>query len=298
MTGLKRFFRDGYVFSAAAHLGVLLIGLLVFGGGENRPAPPEPMAVELVPPEEAPPPPHTEPSEQTEAQHVEGTSEESTTTGSEAQSDSDKGSASAESRRPKMALPAPQADQTNLKAQHTASLTAPSQATSHEEPQPETQPLAAEPILPPDATKDEPKPQSEEARTQPNPGDVFALPLTLPGGDLGGGYDLPSATPAKAPHDDTAAFRAHVGSCSHLPPDISSGEKVQIVIRVFLKRDGTLAAPPEMLDATLSPKSSVLMKTAVSALEQCQPFTELPKEKYKQWKMMDLIVTPRALAGG
>lgn len=297
MTGLKRFFRDGYVFSVAAHLGVLLIGLLVFGGGENWPAPPEPMAVELVPPDEAPPPPQTEPEQQT-AQHVEGTSEESNTTGSEAQSDSDKGSASAELKRPKMALPAPQADQTNLKAQRTASLAADAKAASQEQPQPETQPQAAEPILPPEVQKDEPKPQPEEARTQPNPGDVFALPLSLPGGDLGGGYDLPSATPAKAPHDDTAAFRAHVSTCSHLPPEIGSGETVRIVIRVFFKPDGTLAAPPEMLDATFSPKSSVLMKTAVTALQQCQPFTELPKEKYKQWKMMDLIVTPRALSGG
>ena len=50
-----------------------------------------------------------------------------------------------------------------------------------------------------------------------------------------------------------------------------------------------------MLDATFSPKSSALMKIAVNALENCQPFTELPKDKYDKWKIMDLIVTPRAM---
>ena len=156
--------------------------------------------------------------------------------------------------------------------------------------------MGDEPILPPDAQKEEAQPQPEQARTQPNPGDVFALPLTLPGGGLGGGLDAPSPTPAMAPHDDTAAFRAHVSSCSHLPPEISSGEPIQVVMRVFFKPDGTLAEPPEMLyGTTFSPKSSALMKIAVKALEDCQPFTELPKDKYQRWRVMDLTVSPRAM---
>jgi hypothetical protein len=88
-----------------------------------------------------------------------------------------------------------------------------------------------------------------------------------------------------------------VSSCSHLPPEISSGEPIKVVMRVYFKPDGTLAQPPEMLDATFSPKSSALMKIAVNALEQCQPFTELPKDKYKNWRIMVLEVTPRALGG-
>jgi len=38
-----------------------------------------------------------------------------------------------------------------------------------------------------------------------------------------------------------------------------------------------------------------LMKIAVKALEDCQPFAELPKDKYNRWKIMDLTVSPRAM---
>jgi hypothetical protein len=298
MNRVRKFIRPDLVFSVLGHLAILLVGLLVFGAGNDRPPPPEPMAVELVPPEEAPPIPETQQAQE-EQQHIDGTAEDSTTNGSEAYAKSEKGSAQAESNQPKFELPAPQ-DKTTTdgKPQRTASLAATQpQAAKPEEPQPEAQPKADEPILPPDAQKEEQLPQPDQARTQPNPGDVFALPLTLPGGGIGGGLDAPSPTPAMAPHDDTAAFRAHVSSCSHLPPEIGSGEPIKVVMRVYFKPDGTIAQPPEMLDATFSPKSSLLMKTAVNALEQCQPFTELPKDKYKNWRIMDLIVTPRALGG-
>jgi hypothetical protein len=299
MNRVRKYIRPDLVFSVIGHLAILLVGLLIFGAGSTKPPPPEPMAVELVPPDEAPPPPTQHAQNETQqAQHIDGTAEESTTNGSEAYSTSDKGSATSESNRPKFELPAPQNKSTDTKPQRTASLAATqAQASKPEEPQPETQLKADEPILPPDAQKEEQQ-QQEASRAQPNPGDVFALPLTLPGGGIGGGLDAASATPAKAPHDDTAAFRAHVSSCSRLPTEIANTEQIKVVIRVYFKPDGTLAEPPQMLDATFSPKSSMLMRTAVSALENCQPFTELPKDKYDQWRVMDLTVTPRAMAGG
>jgi hypothetical protein len=299
MNRVRQFIRPDVVFSVLGHLAILLVGLLVFGAGSDRPPAPEPMTVELVPPEEAPPIQEAQDEAKEQTQHVDGTAEESTTNGSEAYSTSEKGSAQADSNRPKFELPAPQ-DKTTTdgKPQRTASLaTTQPQAPKPEEPQPETQPKADEPILPPEAQKEEQQQQQEASLTQPNPGDVFALPLTLPGGGLGGGLDAPSPTPAMAPHDETAAFRAHVSSCSHLPPEIASGEPIKVVMRVYFKPDGTLAEPPQMLDATFSPKSSLLMKIAVNALERCQPFTELPKDKYNNWKIMDLTVTPRAMRG-
>jgi hypothetical protein len=124
---------------------------------------------------------------------------------------------------------------------------------------------------------------------------MFALPLALPGGRLGGGFDAPASNPAMLPHDDTAAFRARVSSCSRLPAGMVD-EKVAIVLRISFKRDGTLASPPELVDSTLSPDVLPLMQTAISALQRCQPFTELPADKYKKWKTMELVVTPLALS--
>ena len=113
MIGLKRFVRPDLVFSAIGHVGVLLLGLLVFGGGADRRVPPEAMTVEIVPPSEAPqfdpptetPQPETPQAEtpQAERPQFDGTPLESKSTGSEVSSNSEKGSASAEPPRPKAA---------------------------------------------------------------------------------------------------------------------------------------------------------------------------------------------------
>ncbi len=295
MIGVKRFIRPDLAFSVIGHVGFLLLGLLFFGAGADRPVPPEVMTVEIVPPSEAPP---FEP-QQTEMQ-VEGTPLESNSSGSEVSSDSDKGSATADRPRPKMvAPPSPEQTKSLSNAQRTASLAAAQpQAAAPEEPQPETQPQASEPLLRPTLPTVEPQPHAKEAAHQLKPSEMFGMPLALPGGRLGGGFDAPAAKPAMLPHDDTAAFRARVSACSRTPEGIHIDEDVKIVLRISFKRDGTLASQPELLDASLSPDALPLMQVAVKALERCQPFTELPADKYKKWKTMELVVTPLALSGG
>jgi hypothetical protein len=299
MIGLKRFVRPDVVVSAIGHVGVLLLSLLVVGAGADRPVPPEVMTVEIVPPSEAPqfePPTETP---QTETPHVDGTPLESKSTGSEVSSNSDKGSASAERSEPKMALPSPELTQPRVNPQRSASL-APAQpaAASPEEPQPETQPKASEPLLRPTMQADQSEPQPEEAPTRPDIGEMFALPLALPGGRLGGGFDAPAADPAMLPHDDIALFRARASSCTRVPAGTAMDENVRVVLRVSFKRDGTLASQPLILDASFLPGTSALIQAAMSALEKCQPYEELPKDKYNEWKVMNLVVTPQFLSGG
>jgi hypothetical protein len=292
MIGSERFIRAGFVFSVVGHVGGLLLGMFFVGAGAVPP-PPEAMTVEIVSSNEAPqfetPP--------TENAQVDGTPLDSTSSGSEVSSDSEKGSATAEPPRPKSAAPSLQQAQARSNPQRSASLAAaPLPAAAPDEPQPETQPQASEPLLPPTASTVEPQPHPEEAATQPDASKMFAMPLALPGGRLGGGFDAPTSHPAMLPHDDIAAFRARVSSCSRLPVGID--ENVKIVLRVSFKRDGTLASQPELLDASLSPDVLPLMQTAVNALERCQPFSELPPDKYKKWKTLDLVVSPLALSGG
>ena len=286
MIGLKRFIQEGLVFSVVAHVG-LLLGLLVVGAGGARSVPPEAMTVELVPSNEAPP---------VETRQVDGTPLDSTSTGSEVSSDSEKGSATAELPRPKWTAPSLQQAQAHLSSRRSTSLAA-AQPKATPPVQPETQPQASEPLLPSTTPTVQPQPHPEEAVNQPNLGEMFAMPLALPGGRLGGGFDAPASNPAKLPHDDIAAFRARVSSCTHVPPGSGIDENVKIALRISFKRDGTLASPPELLDATLSPDVSTLMQAAVDALQSCQPFTELPADKYKKWKTLELVVTPVVLPG-
>jgi hypothetical protein len=296
MIGLKRFVRPEMVFSAIGHVGILLLGLLVFGAGAERPVPPEAMIVEILPPSEAPP----FETPQTETPHVDGTPLESTSTGSEVLSNSEKGSASAEPPKPEMtALPSPELTQPRSTPQRSASLAVNQPlAASPEEPQPETQPQATEPLLRPTMQTDPSEPNPEAAKNQPDAGEMFALPLALPGGRLGGGFDAPMANPAMLPHDDIALFRARASSCTRVPAGTPMDENVRIVLRVSFKRDGTLASQPYILDASFLTGASALIQAAVRALEKCQPYAELPKDKYNEWKTLDLIVTPRMLSGG
>jgi hypothetical protein len=293
MIGSKRFIRAGFVFSVVGHVGGLLLGMFFIGIGAVPPPPPEAMTVEIVSSSEAPKI-ETPPTENT---LVDGTPLDSTSSGSELSSDADKGSATAEPPQPKSAVPSLQQARARSNPQRSASLAeAPLPSAAPDEPQPETQPQASEPLLPPPASTVEPQPRPEEAANQPNVSEMFAMPLALPGGRLGGGFDAPASHPAMLPHDDIAAFRARVSSCSRLPAGID--ENVKIVLRVSFKRDGTLASQPELLDASLSPDVLPLMQTAVNALERCQPFSELPPDKYKKWKTLNLVVSPLALSGG
>ena len=63
-------------------------------------------------------------------------------------------------------------------------------------------------------------------------------------------------------------------------------------MRVFLNRDGTLAGQPQLLTPINSARQQSLMQNSINALQQCQPYTMLPPEKYNQWKRLDLTFYP------
>jgi hypothetical protein len=274
MSRFKQVVQPGLGLSAVGHSG-LLSALLFIGVGGVWSVPQEAMTVEILPSDEAP---------QIETPQAEGTPLESTSSGSEVSSNSEKGSAAAGPPRPKTAAPSLQEAQAHLNSQHSANpVTA--QPQTETPAQDETQ-LQFEPPLPP---------TTKEEVHQPNVGEMFAMPLTLPGGRLGGGFDTPTSSPAMLHHDDTAAFRARLSSCSYLPAGID--ENAAIELRISFRRDGTLASQPQLLNASLSPDAAAEMQSALNALQRCQPFSELPADKYGRWKTLDLVVTPLALAG-
>jgi hypothetical protein len=263
----------------------LLLGLTYIGAGAVRPIAPEAMIVEIVPLSEAP----ASPAPKDREMNLDGTHLESTSTGSEVSSDSDKGSARTGRPEPKPALPSMKQAQGDPKEKRNGG----GQASRPEAP--ETQPQADEPLLLPTTPVREPQEQPKEAADQQKAGEMFAMPLALPSGRIGGGLDAPSAMPAKLAHDDTAAFKARLSSCTHVPLKLTD-DKVAIALRISFKRDGTLASQPKLLAASLSPDAGLLLSAAVTALETCQPFAELPPDKYSKWKTLELVLSPIALS--
>jgi hypothetical protein len=132
-----------------------------------------------------------------------------------------------------------------------------------------------------------------------NPADMFGMPLTLPDGKLGGGFDASAIDKANIANGDIAAFHDRLKSCSRLPAGVNVTDNVKAVVRVFLKPDGTLAGRPEAIRVDgVSRGGGDLYQSIVAALRECQPYNMLPPDKYDEWKVFDLTFTPQSFAGG
>ena len=131
-----------------------------------------------------------------------------------------------------------------------------------------------------------------------NVADLFGMPLALPDGRLGGGFDAPAIETARIERSAVDAFRAHLKTCAALPAGISPSEKISLVVRVALKADGTLAGQPILIEASASPKGPILLQSLLRGLTQCQPYNMLPADKYREWKSLDMRFTPADMGQG
>jgi hypothetical protein len=95
-----------------------------------------------------------------------------------------------------------------------------------------------------------------------------------------------------------AEFRRHLKTCLKLPGSIAPSDKLRIVLRAFMTQEGRLATEPVLIEASASPKGPALMQSALSALQSCQPYAMLPRDRYGEWKVLDLSFTPQDFAGG
>ena len=130
---------------------------------------------------------------------------------------------------------------------------------------------------------------------------MLGLPIGPPaptsaGDKPGDGVDATASTVANVESSLIAEFRRHLRTCSKLPAEIAPSDKVMIKLRSLMTPDGTLAAEPILIEASASAKGPLLMQGAISALQACQPYTMLPKDRYGEWKVIDLSFTPQDFA--
>jgi hypothetical protein len=249
----------GFAISLIGHAAVLSLALIFAGANPFDAAPTEAIAVDIVTADEIKPP--TEAS----ARLPEATSavEAASPTAPDAET-------AATSPAPPKPHPSPEGGARQA--------------------QPQSQPI--EPVRPPQSSP----PAAEPPET--NIADMFGLPLALPDGRLGGGFDAPAIDRAKISAAEIAAFREHLKTCLRRPGSVAPTDKLRVVLRVVLKPDRTLAATPTLIEASASAKGPALMESAISGLRACQPYAMLPLDKYKEWKVLDLSFTPQDFAGG
>jgi outer membrane biosynthesis protein TonB len=164
---------------------------------------------------------------------------------------------------------------------------------------------------PPAATQPAPPPQASSptpAYTPPEPditvkyNVLLGLPPdiapTPPAGDKSGdNFDAPATKAADVTSSVVAEFRRHLRTCSKLPASLKDSDDVKVRLRVLMTPQGKLAAEPVLIEASASAKGPLLMQSAISALQACQPYAMLPVDRYGEWKVLDLSFTPRDFAG-
>jgi hypothetical protein len=115
----------------------------------------------------------------------------------------------------------------------------------------------------------------------------------MAGAATGGG---PSEVQANLTPEEIAEFSAHMRTCWTAPAGLVAAPKLQVVIRVSLRPDGGLMASPALLAAPASVQGPVLVKAAMRALQQCQPYMTLPAGKYDEWRLLDLRFSADGMA--
>jgi hypothetical protein len=313
----RKIIRTDIAASAIAHL--TLVGLIVLISEVHpfRAAPPETVAVDIVTPEQV---------KQEEAK-AEEKAEEKAKQEPEPTPElrlpkldtTDKAEAAKPAAKPQPS-PQQQASPEPPKPPQPQPSQAPKQREAAAQPQTPQQPTQqSQPQLPPQQQL--PAQQQPQAMPQPQAAPPAYLPpqpdVTVKYGVmLGLPPELPlepKDTPKEAPKDDggdakdsisaklppevIAALRRHLRSCAKLPAGVAPTDNLRIRLRAVLATDGTLARPPVLIEAPPSQKGVAVVKSAMSALQACQPYKMLPADKYEEWKVIDLPFTPQDFGG-
>jgi len=313
---LRKIIRTDIAASAIAHLTLVALIIVISEVHPFHASPPEPVSVSIVTPEQV---------KQEEAKAEEKAKEELKAKPPEPIPDlklpkldfTDKDNAAAAPKPEAKQQASPEASQ-RKQPQPQPSQTPQREANAQPQPQPQQPQPSQSP--PPQATPQPPAPQLlPQAMQQPEaaPPPAYQAPepdVTVKYGVmLGLPPELPTELPKDAPKDDggdakdsiaaklpaeiIAELRRHLRSCAKLPAGVAPTDNVNIKLRTVLATDGTLAREPILIEAPPSAKGVALVKSAMSALQACQPYKMLPADKYGEWKVMDLPFSPRDFGG-
>ncbi|WP_369723206.1 MULTISPECIES: hypothetical protein [unclassified Bradyrhizobium] len=299
----RKIIRTDIAASAIAHLTLVALVILVSEVRPFHPAPPEAVTVDVVTPEQV---------KQEEAKAEEKAKEKALETLPDLKlpkldfTEKDKAEAAAQPsvkpQKPSQPQSAPKQREANAQPQ-----TQPPQPQAQQPQQPPAQsqlPAQQSPPQPQPASQPPAMPQPGPPAYQPPEPDVtikygvlLGLPPELPAEPKDDGGDAKDTTATKLAPEVIAELRRHLRSCAKLPAGVAVTDNVRIKLRAVLTTDGTLARPPILIEAPPSAKGVAVVKSAMSALQACQPYKMLPVDKYEEWKVLDLPFTPQDFGG-
>ncbi|MCA1362332.1 hypothetical protein I6F14_30635 [Bradyrhizobium sp. IC3069] len=277
---LGKIIRTDIAASAIAHLTLVALIIVI---SEVRPfhsQPPETVAVDIVTPEQVK-------QEETKAEEK-------------------KEEAKPPEPLPDLKLPKPditdKAEASKPAARPQAAAPSPSQQASPEpqQKQPQASKEREANAQPPPQAAPPPAYQTPQPDVTIKYGVMLGLPPELPVEPKGAkddGGDANDSIAAKLPPEVIAELRRHLRGCAKLPPGVAPTDNVHVKLRTVFATDGTLAREPILIEAPPSAKGVAIVKSATSALQNCQPYKMLPANLYGEWKVLDLPFSPKDFGG-
>lgn len=92
-----------------------------------------------------------------------------------------------------------------------------------------------------------------------------------------------------------AALRRQIGYCWRGIEDLPREDQIDVVLRVELNRDGSLASNVNLISPASRPigRSGLAVDLALRAVRKCAPY-KLPEDDYEQWQLIDVTIGPRS----
>ncbi|KRP91653.1 hypothetical protein AOQ72_32090 [Bradyrhizobium yuanmingense] len=276
---LGKIIRTDIAASAIAHLTLVALIIVI---SEVRPfhsQPPETVALDIVTPEQVK-------QEETKAEEKE--------------------EAKPPEPLPDLKLPKPditdKAEASKPAARPQAAAPSPSQQASPEpqQKQPQASKQREANAQPPPQAAPPPAYQTPQPDVTIKYGVMLGLPPELPVEPKGAkddGGDANDSIAAKLPPEVIAELRRHLRGCAKLPAGVAPTDNVHVKLRTVFATDGTLAREPILIEAPPSAKGVAIVKSATSALQNCQPYKMLPANLYGEWKVLDLPFSPKDFGG-
>lgn len=102
---------------------------------------------------------------------------------------------------------------------------------------------------------------------------------------------------ARMTQSELDALRGQIGRCWNPPIGAAEAEGLLVKVQMRLNRDGTVAAPPKVMNSGSNPFFRAAADSARRAVLRCQPYT-LPADKYDAWEEVIVNFDPREMLGG
>jgi outer membrane biosynthesis protein TonB len=184
--------------------------------------------------------------------------------------------------------------------------------------EPETKPdqiaevLAKQEAKKPEPKKAEAKPPAPPKRPAPpapkfDPKKVEALldkrdstRLAAAGQTLNNSASLgtPTGRAAQLSLSELDALRQRLAQLWSIPAGAKDPQELVVQVRIKLRPDGTLAAPPMVLTSGRTPLFVAARDSAIRALFRGQPYDMLRPETYELWKDIEITFDPRDMIRG